>query len=152
MKAEYINPFLKAFDNVIQQIMNIKAEMGSIFLKEGTQKSGEVVITIGVTGDLGGSVVLSMSENTGKALASKMMFGMEVPELNDMAKSAIAELGNMVAGNSAGYFHEMGLKIDITPPTLYTGSNISVYAHKSKTLCVPMTVDNETIEIDVSLT
>lgn len=151
MKAEYINPFLKAFDNVIQQLINIKTEMGSIFLKEGTQKSGEVVITIGVTGDLAGSVVLSMSENTGKALASKMMFGMDVTELNDMAKSAIAELGNMVAGNSASYFHEMGLKIDITPPTLYTGSNISVYAHKAKTLCVPMTVDSETIEIDVSL-
>src|SRR5690349_2800657 len=104
MKAEYINPFLKAFDNVVEQLIFIKSEVGNIFVKEGTKKSGHVVITIGVTGDLVGSIVLSMNEDTAKWLASKMMFGMEVTELNDMAKSAIAELGNMIAGNSSTYF------------------------------------------------
>lgn len=151
MKAEYINPFLKAFDNVLGQLIFVKSEVGNIFVKEGTKKSGHVVITIGVTGDLVGSVVLSMNEDTAKWLASKMMFGMEVTEFNDMAKSAIAELGNMIAGNSSTYFHDMGQKIDITPPTLYTGDNIEVFAYKSKTLCVPMKVENHTIEIDVSL-
>lgn len=151
MKAEYINPFLKAFDSVVEQTMNVKPTKGQLFMKQGSSKSGDVVITIGVTGDLTGSVVLNMSETTAKTLASKMMFGMEVKELDDMAKSAISELGNMVAGNSATYFLELNKNINITPPTLYTGNNMAIYAYKATTLCVPMSVENGTVEIDILL-
>ncbi|MCM0647256.1 chemotaxis protein CheX [Clostridium swellfunianum] len=151
MKAEYLNPFLKAFDNVVEQVINIKAERGNLFIKEGSVKSGEVVINIGVTGDLTGSVILNMSECAAKFVASKMMFGMEVKELDDMAKSAISELGNMIAGNSAGFFMEMGKNINITPPSMYTGSNMTVYAYKGKTLCVPMKIEDQVVEIDISL-
>jgi chemotaxis protein CheX len=151
MKAEYVNPFLQAFDSVIEQVIYIKAEKGSLFLKEGSVKSGEVVITIGVTGDLMGNVILNMSQETAKFIASKMMFGMEVRELDDMAKSAISELGNMIAGNSAGYFLQIGKNINITPPSLYTGTNMTIYAYKGKAICIPMKVENHTIEIDISV-
>lgn len=76
---------------------------------------------------------------------------MEVKELDDMAKSAISELGNMIAGNSAGFFMEMGKNINITPPSMYTGSNMTVYAYKGKTLCVPMKIEDQVVEIDISL-
>lgn len=151
MKAEYINPFLQAFDNVIGQVMSVKASKGNLYVKEGSLKSGEVVITIGVTGDLTGSIILNMSEDSAKYIASKMMFGMEVKELDDMAKSAISELGNMIAGNSASFFMDIGKNINITPPSLYTGSNMTIYAYKGKVLCVPMKLENYTVEIDISL-
>jgi chemotaxis protein CheX len=151
MKAEYLNPFLQAFDNVVGQVVNVKTERGQLFIKEGSVKSGEVVISIGVTGDLTGSVILNMSECTAKIIASKMMFGMEVKELDDMAKSAISELGNMIAGNSASFFMDIGKNINITPPSLYTGTNMTLYAYKGKALCVPMKIENQTVEIDISL-
>lgn len=151
MKAEYINPFLQAFNNVIEMLINIKPSVGKVYVKEGSIKSGEVAITIGVTGDLTGSVTLNMSELTAKNIASKMMMGMEVNELNDLAKSAISELGNMVAGNSTSFFMNMGKSINITPPSLYTGSNMSIYAYKGKALCVPMMVDSQSVEIDISV-
>lgn len=151
MKAEYVNPFLQAFDNVVDQVVNVKPKKGNLFVKEGSVKSGDVVITIGVTGDLNGSVTLNMSEKVARYVASKMMFGMEVKELDDMAKSAISELGNMIAGNSASFFMNIGKSINITPPSLYTGSNMTVYAYKGKALCIPMYIDEEKIEIDISL-
>ena len=151
MKAEYVNPFLKAFDNVLSQLVNIKAKKGVLYVKEGSVKSGEVVISIGVTGDLNGSVTLNMNEDVARFIASKMMYGMEVKELDDMAKSAIAELGNMIAGNSASFFVNLGKKINITPPSLYTGKNMTIYAYKGRALCVPMNIENKTIEIDISL-
>jgi chemotaxis protein CheX len=151
MKAEYVNPFLQAFDNVVGQVINLKAEKGSLYVKEGSVKSGEVVINIGVTGDLTGTVMLNMTNNTARFIASKMMFGMEVKELDDMAKSAISELGNMIAGNSASFFMNIGKNINITPPSLYTGSNMSIYAYKGKALCVPMHIENHKVEIDISL-
>lgn len=151
MRAEYVNAFLQAFDNVVGQVVNVKAERGGLFVKEGSVQSGDVAITIGVTGDLTGSIILNMSEVSAKYIASKMMFGMDIKELDDMAKSAISELGNMIAGNSATFFSQIGKNINITPPSLYTGNNMTVYAYKGKALCVPMKLENQTIEIDISL-
>ncbi len=44
--------------------------------------------------------------------------GMPVTELDDMATSAISELGNMIMGNAATIFSTKGIVIDITPPTV----------------------------------
>lgn len=151
MKAEYLNPFLDAFHNVILQVINVEPVNGKVYIKEGSQKSGEVVINIGVTGDLSGTVLMSMSEETAKQVASKMMMGMEVKNFDDMAKSAISELGNMIAGNAATYFPNLGNVINITPPTLYTGSNMSIYTYKSKTLCVPISINELVVEMDISI-
>ena len=92
-----------------------------------------------------------MKEDTAKNVASKMMMGMPVAELDDMAKSAIAELGNMVAGNAASNFSSTGLAIDITPPSMYTGKDMSIFSYKAKTICIPMNIENNVVEIDVAL-
>lgn len=152
MKVEYVNPFLEAFYDVILQVINVKSVKGKLYIKEGSQsKSGEVIISIGVTGDLNGNVLMNMDEDTAKYIASKMMFGMEVSVFDDMAKSAIAELGNMIAGNSAAFFAKMDKIINITPPTLYTGKNLNIYNYKTQNLCIPMSVDGKIIEIDICI-
>lgn len=151
MKAEYINPFIEAFDSVASQVIGEKSEKGKIFIKEGSVNCGEVTISIGVTGELNGSILMNMNEKSALTIASKMMFGMEVTELNDLAKSAIAELGNMIAGNATIYFSNMGKAIDITPPVVYTGKNISIYNYKIKTICVPLTIIGELVEIDIAI-
>jgi CheY-specific phosphatase CheX len=46
---------------------------------------------------------------------------------------------------------DIGKNINITPPSLYTGTNMTLYAYKGKALCVPMKIENETVEIDISL-
>lgn len=151
MKLEHINPFLDAFNNVVQQTMNIAVQKKQLYIKEGSQKSGEVVISIGITGDLTGNFVLNMGEEAAKNVASRMMMGMPVHQLDDMAKSAISELGNMVAGNAASNFSNSGLRIDITPPNMFTGKEMSIFSYKAKTICIPMSLENNIIEIDVAI-
>lgn len=151
MKAEYINPFLEAFSTVVEQVLCVKPTQGKVFVKDGSQKSGEVAITIGVTGDLSGNIMFNFSKETGKIIASKMMMGMEVKEFDDMAKSAISELANMIAGNSTMYFSNIGVKIDITPPSMYTGTDMSFYSYKSKAICVPMIFQGYEVAIDLAI-
>jgi hypothetical protein len=45
--------------------------------------------------------VISLSKETALSVASLMMGGMLVTELDDLSKSAISELGNMIMGNTA---------------------------------------------------
>ena len=60
-----------------------------------------------------------------------MMMGMPVMELDDMARSALSELGNMMMGNAATLLFNNNISIDITPPTLLLGSAIISSAETS---------------------
>lgn len=150
MKAEYINPFIASFEIVVGQVLNENIERGNLYLKSGSNGKNNVVISIGITGDLRGHLMMSMNKITAMNVASKMMGGMEVADFDDMAKSAVAELGNMIAGNATSNFYEMGKKIDITPPLLYVGEDISAF-NRGTTLCIPMQIGNDLIEIDVAI-
>ncbi|HYF83926.1 MAG TPA: chemotaxis protein CheX [Clostridia bacterium] len=153
MNVEYINPFINVSINLVQMVCNVKAERGQIFVKSSTFMAENVVIIIGIAGEFKGQVFFSMDESTACKIASAMMFGMEVNALEDMAKSAIAELGNMIMGNVSTEFSNSGIKIDITPPTVLVGSDIAVSTKGVKTICVPLILENiGKIEIDVAVT
>lgn len=152
MNVEYINPFINVSINLVQMVCNVKAERGQIYIKNSTFMAESVVIIIGIAGEFKGQVFFSMGEATACKIASAMMFGMEVNALEDMAKSAIAELGNMIMGNVSTEFYNSGIKIDITPPTVLVGSDIAVSTKGTKTICVPLILENiGKIEIDVAI-
>ncbi|MHB1393401.1 MAG: chemotaxis protein CheX [Clostridia bacterium] len=153
MNVEYVNPFINVSINLVQMVCNVNAERGQIFIKNSTFTADNVVIIIGIAGEFKGQVFFSMDESTACKIASAMMFGMEVNALEDMAKSAIAELGNMIMGNVSTEFYNSGIRIDITPPTVLVGSDIAVSTKGVKTICVPLVLENiGKIEIDVAIT
>lgn len=153
MNVEYINPFISVSVNLMKMVCNVTATRGKIFIKDSTFSSDNVVIIIGVAGEIKGQVFFSMNNSTACNIASAMMFGMEVKELNDMAKSAIAELGNMIMGNVSTEFFNNGIKIDITPPTILVGKEMAVSTKGLKTICIPLLLEKlGKIEIDVALT
>lgn len=153
MNVEYINPFINVSINLVQMVCNVKAERGQIYMKNSTFMAESVVIIIGVAGEFKGQVFFSMGEQTACKIASAMMFGMEVNALEEMAKSAIAELGNMIMGNVSTEFYNNGIKIDITPPTVLVGNDIAVSTKSLKTICIPIMLENMgKIEIDIAVT
>lgn len=78
-------------------------------------------IMLGITGELTGQVCIVFDFDVARDIASRMMMGMPVTEIDDMAKSALSELGNMIMGNAATLLSSNKIMIDITPPTLATG-------------------------------
>lgn len=151
MKVEYINPFIEASLEVISQTTNMKPTIGKVFVKNNSYNGDGVVIFIGLTGKINGNVVLSLSKNLALNIASAMMGGMPVIELDEISKSAIAELANMILGNTASIFYKNGIGIDITPHTVLTGENINLTPTKSVTVCIPLNFQGgESLEIDVS--
>ncbi len=153
MNVEYINPFINVSVNLVQTVCNVGVSRGQVFVKTTPFAAGKVVIIIGIAGEFKGQVFFSMDEATACKIASAMMFGMEVSSLDEMAKSAIAELGNMIMGNVSTEFFNTGVKIDITPPTVLVGNDMAVSTKGVKTICVPIILDNMgEIQIDVSVT
>jgi chemotaxis protein CheX len=152
MNIEYINPFIEASQLVLQQIANIEARLGKVYTKESPYEANNLMIIVGLTGKIRGQVIFRMGPAVATGIASSMMGGMEVPELDEMAKSAIGELTNMILGNTATILYNKGINIDITPPSIVMGTEVKVSTSKSKTICIPLILENSNIlEINVSI-
>lgn len=122
VSVNHINPFLMSASQVLEQVCGIKTKVGSIS-KDNPMIDGEpLFIMLGITGEMTGQVCIVFDIDVAKDIASRMMMGMPVPEIDEMAKSALSELGNMIMGNAATLLANSGTLIDITPPTLGTGS------------------------------
>lgn len=153
MKVEYINPFINVSSSLLTMMCNIQVNRGKIYLKASPFNANHVVIIVGIAGTFKGQIYFSMDEKTACGIASKMMMGMEVPALDEMAKSAIAELGNMILGNVCTDFYNQGIILDITPPTVMVGQDMQISTKGVETFCVPLLLDGiGTLEIDVSIT
>lgn len=153
MNVEYINPFIEASIGVIHQTTAIKPSVGNIYLKNTPYGSGNVAVLIGLTGKIQGNVVISLNEALACRITSAMMGGMPIEAFDEIVKSAIAELSNMILGNTATIFSTKNISIDISPPTVLTGENMQLSTGKTVIVCIPLIWENETvIELNVSYT
>lgn len=152
MNIEYINPFIEASQTVLMQIASIDAKLGKVFLKDSPYRSDTIAIIVGLTGKIRGQVVFTMSKNVAMNIASSMMMGMPVTELDEISKSAISELTNMILGNTATILYNRGIMIEITPPSFVMGDNLQISTNKMKTVCVPLNLgEDRLLEIDITV-
>lgn len=149
MDARYINPFIKSFNTVMPQL-GFEVKKGDAYLKDKIVGEG-VTITLGLIGDIKGNIIYVIKEEDGKKIASKMMMGMEVDELNEMAQSALSELTNMLTANASTNYSEDGIVVDISTPVLLTGESINIKVNTKTILNLDMKVDEMTISLNVAL-
>ena len=151
MNAKYINPFIEASRSVLKTAANMDISVGKIYLKTSPYSSDTVAIIIGLMGNLKGQVIISMNKLIACKIASSMMMGMPVAELDEVSKSAITEAANMILGNAATLLYNQSIKIDITPPSLLMADNMQISTPKMKTICVPLVISSGgTIELDIA--
>ncbi|NLD45573.1 MAG: chemotaxis protein CheX [Clostridiaceae bacterium] len=152
MNVEYINPFIEASQTVLKQIAGMDAKIGNVFLKDSPYSSDNVIIIVGLTGKIRGQALFSMSKEVAFSIASSMMGGIVLTELDEISKSAISELTNMILGNTATILYNKGIGIEITPPSFLMGDNMQISPTKMKTVCVPLLLgDKGQLEIDISV-
>ncbi len=150
MKVQYINPFVDASFKVIEMVLNMKVEKGQLAMRPAVFTSQQCNIITGVTGKVEGQVMYGMSLITADKVASQML-GQPVRTFDQLAASAIAELGNMITGNASVLLSEAGYSCDITPPSIIRGTNVKMSTLNIPALVVPLCIDLGEIELTVSL-
>lgn len=152
MNVEYINLFIQASQTVLKSLVNIDSSLGKVYLKTSPYSSDTLAVVIGLMGDLRGQVIFSMNKTVACKIASAMMIGMPVNELNEVSKSAVAEAANMILGNAATRLYGKAVKIDITPPAVFMGDDMQITTPKMNTICAPLNIGfSEMIELDIAL-
>lgn len=140
MNVEYINPFIEAAQSVLKVLCNAEAVLGKVCMKSSPYSAGQMIIVVGVVGEIRGQVCFELSQETAKNIASAMMGGMPFDEIGDIGKSAISEMGNMIMGNTCTLFGQKSIKVDITPPSLMSGNNIEI-SNQLPTVAIPLSLE-----------
>lgn len=150
MKVEYINPFVSAAFSVLQTVLGETPQKGELGMRPSVFTSQQCNVITGVVGKIEGQVIYGMSLITADRIASTMI-GQPIRTFDQLAASAIAELGNMITGNAMMLLAESGFKCDITPPTIIRGSNVKISTLSIPALVIPMQLSLGEVVATVSL-
>lgn len=149
MDVKYINPFLAAVDNIVGQVIGIAPSFEKPFIKRVPFSSKDLLIIIGITGEINGKVMINTNRDSCINIASRMMGGVPA-QFDEITKSAVGELCNMILGYTAMIFEKEGTKIDITSPTIIEGVELKV-SLKEQIICVPINIGaGIKIELNIS--
>lgn len=140
MKAEYINPFLESAKLVIEQVVQVRPETGQLGLKDIKFVENYIWIQIGLNGQMNGDIVFGLSEEVALKMVSAMMGGFAISEMDEIGRSAISELGNMISGNASTMLFNQGVRVDITPPKVIQSAQSAGF-NATKALTVPLIMD-----------
>lgn len=141
INVEYINPLLKASVKVIQDACRMDVTIGRPSIAQAAFTDDELLILMGITGEMKGQAILDFPNVSALKIASAMCM-MELPQLDELAQSALCELCNMVMGNTATLYSLGGISIDITPPTLCMG-NVTFNSSYAANICIPFNYEGQ---------
>ncbi len=151
MKVEYINPFAQGALSVMGQVLGTEPERGALSARPKLFTTQQINIVCGITGPIEGLVIYGMSMITADKIASRMI-GAPVVTFDQLAASAIAELGNMVSGTAMSLLAGQGLACEITPPTIIRGTNVRITTLDIPAIVIPLQLKEiGTVEVNVSL-
>ncbi|CAM4243236.1 chemotaxis protein CheX [Saccharibacillus endophyticus] len=150
MDVTHVNPFIESFMKVMPQLGFAEVRKGGLGIKGQDLTCSGIIILVGIVGALKGNVVYRIDTEHAKKIASTMMMGMPVEQLDDMARSALSELSNMLTATAATEFAGLGISIDISTPTLLSGDNISVKMSSKQVLSVELLANDTSVEVLIS--
>lgn len=142
MQASYINPFLTSSMHVLETMISIKPSIGQLHLKNVSHEEDHIWLKIGVVGQMSGDILFGFPTQVALMIVSAMMGGFAVTEFDEMGKSAIGELGNMISGNAFTILSKEGIQIDITPPMLLQDNEMQQSFMEKKAFAIPLKLES----------
>ncbi len=151
MKAEFVNPIYQATNDVLKNMLDIEdIERGEMSMNEEMVQGSDANVTIGVTGNLSGSILYSFSKEMALEMV-EIMSGMKMEELDKFVSSAVGEIANIISGNAVTYLANNGYECDIVPPQVSIGRSKSLSMANKKVLEVPLSTEVGDFTINISV-
>ena len=149
-RADILEPFVEAARDVLTQELGTDVKAGRLSLAKGAATTLDVTVVIGITGKLTGIALYSMSNDMAMSVVGQMM-GAAVTELDEMALSGVAELGNVITGHATTLLAQLGLHCDISPPMLLLGAGSRISTMAIQRLVIPLETGIGTMQAQVAI-
>lgn len=150
MLINYINPFVEAAFEIMSEILNTPISRGQLQLKRIGEDMKGLTVIIGVTGVVSGRIVFDMTEETAIKIAEKLNEE-SFTTTNDMVRSTIAEVGNMVTARAVTKLAKEDRTFNFSPPTLIVGDHITFFESDDiEALIIPIDTGYGIMEINIA--
>ena len=150
MRVQLVNCYVAAAIDVLAKETGQPVARAGLQLQQNPYTTEDVTAMVGVSGELAGSLYISMSEATALGLVS-LMLGQATEEFGELAQSGIAEVANVIGGTASVALAETGCATNITPPLLLVGAGARLSSVEIQRLVVPLTTACGLINVHVAL-
>ena len=121
MEAQFSNYFIDAWYTILESFSSRQIMSADIKPPQEALIDRDILVLMGLIGDINGQICMSMDADTGKSLASEMLGGLEITDVDELVTSAVGEMCNMIMGNVCANISLINTNVDITPPTVLAG-------------------------------
>lgn len=149
-RAGLVNHYVAAAIEILVHETKGRVERGQVELEANPYTTDDVTAVVGISGDVSGSLYLSMTEETALAIVGAML-GQPAPEFDEIAKSGIAELANVVAGTAGIALGAAGLRTNISPPLLLHGAGARLSSLDRQRLVVTLRTSLGPVAVHLAL-
>jgi chemotaxis protein CheX len=150
MRVQVVNRYVQAALDVISKETQLPVQRGGLLLEGNPYSTEDVTAVIGISGQLSGSIYLSMAESVALKLISAIL-GQDTSELDDLGQSGIAEMANVIAGTAGIQLADENIETIINPPLVLVGRGARLSTVEIQRLVVPLTTAYGEVKLHVAL-
>ena len=145
-----IAPFVRASNNVFREMLDLNIHKGQAEVEGDSFISQGFTVMVGLTGGWEGWFFLDMSQETAIKLAS-LMVGEDYHSVEEEVLLAGAEIANIISGNAITDLNNIhsGLNIRLTPPSVFAGTEMSMFNVRLSACSVFLQTDAGNIKLNV---
>ncbi len=150
MNVKFLNPFVESAYEVLHAETGVEIQRGELSLEQGMYITDDVTVILSLVGAVEGTVFYSLNKTAAVRCAS-LMLGETLTELDGLAQSGIAEIGNVITGRASMRLSEDGYESNISTPSLILGSGASISTLDYPRLVVPLHTEAGSVTIHLAL-
>jgi chemotaxis protein CheX len=148
--VKYLNPFIEAAVEVLHAECQIQAKKGNLSMQKMAMTADDITVMLSLVGEVQGVVLYGLSTEVGLGLVSRVM-EQEFTEMDNLAQSGIAELGNVITGRATIKMSEAGIASNISPPTFIQGRGTKISILDFDRIIVPLNTDVGVFTVHLAL-
>lgn len=153
MKKEYSQPFLQAAEVIAEKVFGSSVEKSNISLEKTLLIDKEVIVALGIKGQLNGIVLFGLTQEEAVNLAAKVLSEQGISgynEWDELTQSALLEFGNQVVGYVTELYGEQGIICDITTPSFIKKEQLKNYERESIRFEMKNSIANIVVKLHIS--
>jgi len=157
--AEVANPVLMAAAEALEGMVGLAIERGRPFFRLSAYTEGDITVVISIEGTVKGMILLELSYRTAFHMLQQMLgeeLNTNLPisdflQESELARSALQEIANILAGRSAMHLEETGKSCIISPPELLMRRGILLSERDFHQLVIPLNTDAGELNLAIAL-
>lgn len=157
--VEVANPILKAASEALEGMVRLSVERGKPSFRVSAYTEEDITVAISIEGSLKGVILLSFNYRTAFRMLQKLLgkeLNTNLPISNfllesELARSALQEIANVLAGRSAMHFEKAGKICVISQPELFMRRGVLISERDFRQLVIPLKTEAGELNLSIAL-